>query len=234
MSNIIMATEKMVKDYMKSFDPSHDMFHIERVRKLALELAHDSVSHGKKVDMEIVELAALCHDVGDPKYYQGVITGGDIVSSFLTQKGYDSFKAELVSRIVNNVGFRKELGWNDKIDDPCFVQWRNNCIELHVVQDADKLDAMGAFGILRCGAYSGKINVPLYDPYSDPIRFMTKDQYEEQTVAKNGSAINHFHEKLLKLSSMLRTPKGKELGKQRHDFMQLFIEQVTKEYNMES
>ncbi|CAO3598344.1 unnamed protein product [Absidia cylindrospora] len=192
------------------------------------------MAKGEYLDLEVVELAALCHDIGDPKYYQGVVTGGDIVSSFLTQKGYDTAKANWVARIVNHVGFRKELAWDDAKDDPLAVNWRNTCLELHVVQDADKLDAIGAFGIMRCSAYSGKINVPLYDPDLDPVHNITKDQYEQQTVNKNGSAINHFHEKLLRLSSMLRTPKGKVLGKQRHDFMELFVTQINKEYKMES
>ncbi|KAI8333154.1 hypothetical protein BC941DRAFT_358188 [Chlamydoabsidia padenii] len=232
-TDIINVTKKMVSDYMKSFDPSHDVHHIERVRGLAMVLAQDYLDRGEQLDLEIVELAALCHDVGDAKYYQGDIKGGDIVSSFLTEQGYDTERAAWVARIVDHVGFRKELAWNDTKDDPSEVDWRNHCLELHVVQDSDKLDAIGAFGIMRCCAYSGKTNVALYDPSLDPIRNITKEQYEAQAANKNGSAINHFHEKLLRLSSMLRTPKGKEMGKQRHDFMEFFLKQINQEYTMQ-
>ncbi|KAI9302495.1 hypothetical protein BJ944DRAFT_118898 [Cunninghamella echinulata] len=230
--SIIQVTEAMVKDYMKSFDPSHDFFHLERVRRL--DIAQDYILQGKEIDIEIVELAALCHDVGDPKYYNGDISGGDIIGSFLKKHDYNVDRSDLVAKIVNHIGFRKELAWNDETDDPTLVQWRNHCLELHIVQDADKLDAIGAFGILRCAAFSGSRNICLYDPNLDPIHNMTKKEYEEQTNTKNGSAMNHFHEKLFRLYSMLRTPKGKELGKQRHEFMQLFVNQVTKEYDMQS
>lgn len=131
-TDIIKATQSMVADYMKSFDPSHDKHHIDRVRGLALDLADDLITRGNTVDLEIVELAALCHDVGDPKYYHGDIAGGDIVESFLTQQGYDTGRANWVARIVNHVGFRKELAWDDTTDDPSQVHWRNTCLELFV------------------------------------------------------------------------------------------------------
>ncbi|KAI8063887.1 hypothetical protein BC940DRAFT_306631 [Gongronella butleri] len=194
-SSILDATKTMVNDYMSSFDPSHDYLHVDRVRKTALHLASCCSKEGHVVDMEIVELAALCHDVGDTKYYKGPLTGGDIVCSFLESQGYDAARAGLVARIVNHIGFRKELAWDDERDDPDTVAWRNSCIELHIVQDADKLDAIGAFGVLRCAAYSGATRVRLFDASIDPLINMTKEQYEAQ--AKNGSAVNHFYGKLM-------------------------------------
>lgn len=87
------------------------------------------IKEGSQVDLEVVELAALCHDIADRKYYQGDETGGQLVQVFLEKQGYAN--ANLVSKIVDHVGFSKELGWNDKTDDPQIVHWRNTCLELH-------------------------------------------------------------------------------------------------------
>ncbi|ORX48047.1 hypothetical protein DM01DRAFT_1338879 [Hesseltinella vesiculosa] len=233
-ATIIDKTTSMVKEYMSAFDPSHDFLHVDRVRNLALFLAKECIKQGDVVDLEIVELAGLCHDVGDAKYYKGKQTGGDIVQSFLIDQGYRPDRAALVARIVNHIGFRKELAWDDTKDDAALVDWRNHCRELHVVQDADKLDAIGAFGVMRCAAYSGATRVALFDATIDPMRNMTKDQYEAQSTAKNGSAINHFHEKLFRLKDMLRTEAGRRMGKERHEFMVQFVEQIRREYNMQT
>jgi uncharacterized protein len=87
------------------------------------------IQQGRDVDLQVVELAALCHDIADRKYYQGKETGGQLVLTFLEEHNYD--KAEVVSKIVDHIGFSKELGWNDETDEPEQVTWRNNCLELH-------------------------------------------------------------------------------------------------------
>ncbi|KAI8378930.1 hypothetical protein BD560DRAFT_324671 [Blakeslea trispora] len=225
--NILDATRKMVSEYMSGFDSSHDMYHVDRVVGIALAIAKDLKSSNEHVDLELVELAALCHDVGDRKYYQGKETGGQMIQTFLEAQQYP--KAQLVARIVDHVGFSKELGWNDETDDPEEVYWRNHCFELHAVQDADKLDAIGAFGIMRCAAFSGAKNRPLYVPDHKPIENITQEQYLNNNNTNN-SAITHFHEKLFKLKSMMRTAKGKALAQERDLFMQQFVQQIEREF----
>ncbi|KAI9006649.1 hypothetical protein CLU79DRAFT_824388 [Phycomyces nitens] len=232
MATLIDQTRAMVGDYMGKLDPSHDMLHVDRVTRLALHLSQACLKSGQKVDLEIVELSALCHDVGDRKYYDGSETGGELIYTFLTKQGCDHARASLVSRIVDHVGFSKELGWDDIKDDPEEVKWRRECIELHVVQDADKLDAIGAFGVLRCAAYSGAQNRPLYAPDQDPLDNMTKAEYEKQSKKKSGTAINHFHEKLFRLKTMMRTERAKVMAEERDRFMRLFVQQTENEFNM--
>ncbi|KAI8644961.1 hypothetical protein BD408DRAFT_474660 [Parasitella parasitica] len=106
-TNILQETRKMVSGYMSGLDPSHDMYHVDRVANLATDLSKDNT-----VDLELVELAALCHDVGDRKYYQGKETGGQLIKTFLSDLGYA--KADIVANIVDHVGFSKELGQMEK------------------------------------------------------------------------------------------------------------------------
>ncbi|KAI8335637.1 hypothetical protein EDC96DRAFT_524622 [Choanephora cucurbitarum] len=226
-TNTLEATRKMVTEYMSGFDSSHDMYHVDRVVGVALAIAKDLQQTHLELDLELVELAALCHDVGDRKYYQGKETGGQMIQTFLEAQQYP--KASSVARIVDHIGFSKELGWNDEKDDPEEVNWRNRCLELHAVQDADKLDAIGAFGILRCAAFSGAKHRPLYVPDHKPMENMTQEHYLSNTNTNN-SAITHFHEKLFKLKSMMRTPKGKTLAHDRDVFMQQFVQQIEKEF----
>ncbi|CAO3702815.1 unnamed protein product [Rhizopus stolonifer] len=222
MTEILQATRQMVSEYMASFDSSHDMHHVERVVDLALLLARDF-----KVDLQVVELAALCHDVGDRKYYKGKETGGELIETFL--KKHDYAKAGLVGRIVDHIGFSKELGWDDEKDPKEQVKWRNSCLELHAVQDADKLDALGAFGIMRCAAFSGSKSIPLYVANQTPVKELTQAAYLEN---KNQSSIAHFHEKLFKLQNMMRTNKGKQMAIKRSEFMKQFVDQINEEYNL--
>ncbi|KAH8551743.1 hypothetical protein BGW37DRAFT_311372 [Umbelopsis sp. PMI_123] len=225
--NVLLKAEEMVRDYMSRFDSSHDFLHVDRVRRSALHIAK---RHGG--DLEIVELAALFHDVADAKYAKNHVhyrTGSEIVIDFLMELNYDATKAQSIGRIVDNIGFRKELGWSSK-DDAEFITWRESCPELHAVQDADKLDAIGAFGVLRCAAFSGARNIALFNPADAPIEGMTKEQYEQQTNNGGGSAINHFHEKLFLLKDMMRTSTGKELAEKRDQFMRNFVHQIQEEY----
>ncbi|RUS30463.1 hypothetical protein BC938DRAFT_479363 [Jimgerdemannia flammicorona] len=191
---IIASSEAFVKTYMAKFDPSHDWLHVDRVRNTALHIARHPTSL-QPCDLEVVELAGLFHDVADAKYVSAdgpKKTGGEIVTEFLVGLDYDLVKAKIVARVVDNIGFRKELGWKES-DDEEVRSWRDGCAELHAVQDADKLDAIGAFGIFRCAAFSGAKNRVLYVPNDKPIEDMTQEQYGEQSRAGAGSAINHFY-----------------------------------------
>ncbi|KAI7852696.1 hypothetical protein BDC45DRAFT_443705 [Circinella umbellata] len=204
---------------MSRFDPSHDINHVDRVCPLRLA-EQDALKD--KVDLTVIKLAALCHDIGDRKYVTSP-EKEENVEQFLIKNGYDIEKSALVKKIVDNIGYSKELGWSK--DDPD-TTWRDSCLELHAVQDADKLDAIGAFGVMRCAAYSGAKNIALHIPELDPVLHMSQKEYTNQ---KNGTAVNHFHEKLFRLSSMMRTPVGKEMAKKRDQFMHAFIAQIEDE-----
>ncbi|KAG0260804.1 hypothetical protein DFQ27_003322 [Actinomortierella ambigua] len=219
--------EELVKQHMAAYDPSHDWFHVDRVRRQALKIARDEKERGAEVDMEVVEIAALFHDIGDFKYQkEGDPSGREIILDFLGKHHFDSRKAELVAKIVENVSFRKELAGIKDV-------WRDTCTELHIVQDADKLDAIGAFGIMRCAAYSGFKNRPLYDPNEQAQHNMTYEQYQAQTKANVGCAISHFHEKLFRLKDMMKTPSGKAMAQKRHDMMVYFVQNIEQEYSMD-
>ncbi|KAF9574822.1 hypothetical protein EC968_005300 [Mortierella alpina] len=217
--------EELVKVQMAAYDPSHDWLHVDRVRRQALKIAHEESNQGKAVDFELVELAALFHDIGDAKFHkEGQPTGREIVMEFLSRHNYQ--KADIVAKIVENVSFRKELAGIKN-------EWAESCIELHIVQDADKLDAIGAFGIMRCAAYSGYKNRPLYDPAEKAQLNMTYEQYQAQTKANTGCAISHFHEKLFRLKDMMKTNAAIKMAKKRHDLMVSFVAQIEEEYSMD-
>ncbi|KAI7880996.1 hypothetical protein K492DRAFT_207166 [Lichtheimia hyalospora FSU 10163] len=214
-SSIIDVTRNMVRDYMARLDPSHDMEHVERVVRMALKLGQQE-SLRDKVDLEVIELAALCHDIGDAKYtleHEGVL-------KFLTRHDYD--KAALVAQIVNHVGYRKELKWKK---EDTLATWRDTCMELHTVMDADKLDAIGAFGILRCAAFSGAKGIVLHQPKDN-----NNHQHDEE---QQSSAIDHFHEKLFSLSGMMRTPMAQAMAEQRTKYMHDFVSQIEREYSLD-
>ncbi|KAG0343219.1 hypothetical protein BG004_005432 [Podila humilis] len=217
--------EALVKEQMAAYDPSHDWLHVDRVRRQALKIAKEETLNGKAVDVELVELAALFHDIGDAKFHkEGQPSGREVVMSFLSKHQYA--KADEVAKIVENVSFRKELAGIKN-------EWAENSIELHIVQDADKLDAIGAFGIMRCAAYSGYKNRPLYDPAETAQLNMTYEQYQAQTKANTGCAISHFHEKLFRLKDMMKTPSAIKMAQKRHDLMVYFVEQIEQEYSMD-
>ncbi|KAF9163591.1 hypothetical protein DFQ26_002347 [Actinomortierella ambigua] len=119
-------TEELVKQHMAAYDPSHDWFHVDRVRRQALKIARDEKERGAEVDMEVVEIAALFHDIGDFKYQkEGDPSGREIILDFLGKHHFDPRKAELVAKIVENVSFRKELAGIKDV-------WRDTCTELHM------------------------------------------------------------------------------------------------------
>ncbi|KAI9471873.1 MAG: hypothetical protein EXX96DRAFT_582058 [Benjaminiella poitrasii] len=211
-NHVLKETRNMVSDYMSKFDPSHDMHHIDRVTNIALYISKDLLTTtNASIDLEVVELAALCHDIDDHKYKQDN-EDQQVVRDFLVNNLKYS-KGDLVAKIIDHIGYTKEKKWDDEKDDPEEVHWRNHCLELHAVQDADKLDAIGAIGILRCAAFSGARNRPLFVPENDEV----------------STAISHFHEKLFKLKLLMRTPKGRQLAIERHEFMQQFVNQIQQE-----
>ncbi|KZT73639.1 hypothetical protein DAEQUDRAFT_661912 [Daedalea quercina L-15889] len=222
---VIEAAEKLMAETMARYDPSHDVFHVQRVRKTALHIARAlSRDTLDRPDFLTVELAALLHDVLDKKYVSAA-EAADPHALFLPlfQKtanihGVDLVRdgrARMVSRIVDNVSWstekrlRAEGSWSE---------WHQTCIELHCVQDADRLDAIGAFGIMRCAAYSAATNHALHAPADD--------------AAHPASAVQHFYDKLLHIRERLKTEPGKQMAEKRHKLMLEFLRAVDEEYNL--
>ena len=209
---IIEATKVFVKETLKDAEAGHDWFHTLRVYNNARLIAKS-----ESVDLYIVALGALLHDIADSKFHNGDDTVGPRVArKFLLQHNVDSFVINSVIDIINNISFNKSLETNNK----------PNSIELDVVQDADRLDAIGAIGIARCFNYGGFKNRKLFDPSIKPNLKMSKKEY------KNSKAptINHFYEKLLLLSDKMNTKTAKKIAKERHQFMTEYLDQFHAEW----
>mmetsp|Transcript_1582 Transcript_1582/g.2093 ORF Transcript_1582/g.2093 Transcript_1582/m.2093 type:complete len:221 (+) Transcript_1582:44-706(+) len=211
-SQIIQNTIEFVKKELAGNDASHDWFHIERVWKLSKTLAREE----KIENSEIVELAALLHDVNDWKYSGSETAGVETAVAFLKSQNFDEEKIKKVAQIIEGVGFKNELANKTEMFP-----------ELAVVQDADRLDAIGAIGIGRTFAYGGRKSTPMYDPEIKPVENITKEQYMHK---EKNTTINHFYEKLLKLKDMMKTETGKKMAQQRHNFMEQFLNQFYAEW----
>ncbi|WVZ03917.1 hypothetical protein V8G54_024723, partial [Vigna mungo] len=218
MESVRRNAEALVEKMMKGNDASHDAAHVWRVRDLALSLAEEEGLSSDPHSMQIVELAALLHDIADYKYLRDP-SEEKIVENFLDQEGVEEDKKLTILRIIREMGFKEEVTGNGSSD--CFP-------EFGVVQDADRLDAIGAIGIARCFTFGGSKKRLLHDPSILPRSDLSKEQYmnkEEQTT------INHFHEKLLKLKDMMKTKAGKRRAERRHKFMEEFVKEFYDEWN---
>jgi uncharacterized protein len=211
---IITNTISFVKKELKNAEGGHDWFHIERVLKNTLLISKD-----EKVDVFIVSLAALLHDIADPKFYNGDETiGPKKANEFLTNQNVNK---EIIQHVVNII---QHISYKNSFDK---ASKKFTSIELKVVQDADRLDAIGAIGIARCFNYGGFKNRSLYDPEIIPNLNMTKEDYKKTTAP----TINHFYEKLLLLTAQMNTASGKKIAAQRHDFMEMYLTQFYDEWN---
>mmetsp|Transcript_10803 Transcript_10803/g.15821 ORF Transcript_10803/g.15821 Transcript_10803/m.15821 type:complete len:247 (+) Transcript_10803:47-787(+) len=204
---------------MSGNDVSHDMFHIDRVRAMALTLAKDENVTGD--DLVVTELAALLHDVKDHKYDDGSgETAEEAVQNclapFVANDTLSNNQVKEVIDIVTGIGYSKSLSEGKKERSKPF----------QIVQDADRLDAIGAVGIARCMCYTARVNRPIFDPKLQAHENMTEEEYKKN----KGTAVNHFYEKLFKLKGLMNTPKGKVLAEQRHALMVLYINQIKQEY----
>lgn len=208
----IEKTKTFVKAQLANAEGGHDWFHIERVYNNAL-----LISKNESVDAFIVALGALLHDIADSKFHDGDETiGTKIAREFLFQLNIDSIVIEHVINIIENISFK---GGNEaqKFHSP----------ELDVVQDADRLDAIGAIGIARCFNYGGFKNRALYDPEIKLNLKMTKAEYKASTAP----TINHFYEKLLLLKDKMNTKTGYKIALERHQYMEGFLTQFYKEWH---
>ena len=211
-SSTIAHTITFVKKELENAEGGHDWFHIERVYKNAI-----LISKTEKVDSFIVSLGALLHDVADSKFYNGdEAIGPKKARDFLNREKVPEDVIAHVIKIIENISFK---GGNKK------QQFFSN--ELAVVQDADRLDALGAIGIARCFNYGGYKNRKLYDPDIKPNLNMTPEEYKNS----NSPTINHFYEKLLLLKNKINTTTGKQIAENRHIYMEGFLAQFYGEWN---
>jgi uncharacterized protein len=209
---IIKNTIAFVKNELQNAEGGHDWFHIERVYKNAL-----LISESEKVDRTIVSLGALLHDIADSKFHNGDETvGPKKASQFLKSENISEETIDHVVTIIENVSF-KGANKNQEFHSK----------ELEVVQDADRLDALGAIGIARTFNYGGFKNRKLYDPEIKPNLNMTPSEYK----ASDAPTINHFYEKLLLLRDLMNTKTGRKLAEERHVFMETFLKQFYAEWN---
>ena len=209
--DIISKTIAFVKETLADAEGGHDWFHTERVYNNSLLIAKS-----EHVNEFVVALGALLHDIADSKFYNGNETvGPKIAREFLFKLNVDSTVIEHVVNIIEHISFK---GGNE-------TQTFKSA-ELDVIQDADRLDAIGAIGIARCFNYGGFKNRALYNPEIKPNLNMSKDEYKNS----NAPTINHFYEKLLLLKDRMNTKTGTRLAAKRHEFMEHYLEQFYKEW----
>jgi len=212
---IINKTKDFVKETLADAEGGHDWFHTLRVYNNAL-----LISKNENVDSFVVQLGALLHDIADSKFHNGDDTiGPKIAREFLFKLYVDSIIIEHVVKIIENISFNKSLEG--------ILAFTSK--ELEVVQDADRLDAIGAIGIARCFNYGGFKNRLLYNPEIKPNLNMSKDEYKASTAP----TINHFYEKLLLLKDKLNTKTGKKIANERHTYMLGFLDQFFSEWEGE-
>ena len=194
---ILEKVQAYIKKTFLDEGTGHDYFHIERVVINARKIVEK-----EKADDFLVELAAWVHDIGDYKLHNGVDRAEELITSFLESLDLDKDVIDRVNEIVSQVSFSKGN--------------KPTSIEAEIVQDADRLDAIGAVGIARCFAYGGSVNNVLYNPFDS---------------SKDASSVQHFYDKLFKLKDLINTNTAKEIAEERHEYMKGFIQQFYREVN---
>ena len=214
MKNHITLTINFVKEKLEGAEAGHDWFHIERVWKLSKKIAEKEGGN-----LEVIELSALLHDIADPKFHNGDETLAlKISQNFLEEIHVNAGLIEQVLFVIKNISFK------NRAEAP-----ENPPLELQIVQDADRLDAIGAIGIARTFNFGGFKNNLMYHPEIKPNLGMNKEEYKKS----NGTTINHFYEKLLLLKDLMNTETAKKIASERHDFMLQFLDEFYKEWNVE-
>ncbi|MCH4822570.1 HD domain-containing protein [Gramella lutea] len=210
-NTLVESTIKFVKEKLHDAEGGHDWFHIERVLNNSRLIAG-----GEQADLQVVELGALLHDIADSKFHDGDETvGPQVASDFLRSQNASEEIIDHVVKIIENISFK---GGN--------TEQNFTSAELDIVQDADRLDALGAIGIARCFNYGGFKGRALYDPEIEPNLHMTKEEYK----ASDAPTINHFYEKLLLLKDRMNTQTGRRIAADRHAFMVHYLDQFYSEW----
>lgn len=214
MMSIIDKTIHFVKEKLENAEGGHDWFHIERVYKNSLLIAQE-----ENCDLTVVKLGALLHDIADSKFHDGDETVGPrTAQAFLESENVSQETIVHVINIIENISF-KGGNFGQQFDSK----------ELQIVQDADRLDAIGAIGIARCFNYGGFKKRALYNPAIPPKFNMSKEEYK----TSESPTLNHFYEKLLLLKDKMNTPSGKKIAEARHQYMENFLSQFYAEWEGE-
>jgi len=209
---IISKTTQFVKETLAGAEGGHDWWHIYRVWKTAEHIAKEESG----VDMLVVELGALLHDIADEKFHSGdEEVGPRMTSEFLITLNLDKNTIEHVENIVRHISFKKNLDGQ---------KWTSP--ELAVVQDADRLDSLGAIGIARAFSFGGHVGNAIHDPNIKPNPNMSKEERKKS----NTPTLNHFYEKLLLLKDLMNTKTGIEMAEERHKYMEKYLEQFYAEW----
>ena len=209
---VIKNTVDFVKKTLADDSSGHDWWHIYRVWMLAKHIGKE-----EKADLFVVELGALLHDIADYKFHDGDDEiGGKVTEEWLLSQEVDKEIVNSVKHIVDNVSFKGNRG-----------ETKIKSLEGKVVQDADRLDAIGAMGIARCFAYGGAKGRQIYDPDIKPNLDMSKEDYKKH----KGTQINHFYEKLLLLKDLMNTQTGKKMAQKRHEFMLTYLDEFYSEWD---
>jgi uncharacterized protein len=209
---IVREVENHVRPLLTGEATGHDWFHADRVRQLALKLAE-----AEGADKFTVELAALLHDVDDYKFSGSVTAGPDYARRYLDSLGVSKGISESVEAIIAAISFRGALVNDTELS-----------IEADCVQDADRLEAIGAIGIARTFAYGGFVGRPIYDPSVAATLHTCVTDYQQI----KGTTINHFYEKLLLLKDRMKTTTGRRLAEQRHQVVIRFLTEFFTEWDV--
>lgn len=203
---IIEKTQNFVRKTLENAEGGHDWWHIHRVWVNA-----KSIAKTENADLLVIELAALLHDIADSKFHHGdEEIGPETAGRFLKSLPIATATITHVQQIIRHISFKAG-----------FDQKTFHSKELEIVQDADRLDAIGAIGIARAFSYGGFKGREIYNPEIEPNLNMSKEEYKTSTAP----TINHFYEKLLLLKDKMNTPTGKMLAEKRHHFMETYLEQ---------
>ena len=211
MEQLVQNATKFIKEIFQNDFSGHDFFHSMRVYRTAMKIAE-----AEHADMEVVALAALLHDVDDRKLSPMTAEKKENAARFMRSQNMSESEIRQVCQIIDEVSFKG----TDSV--------RPSTPEGKCVQDADRLDALGAIGIARTFAYGGSHNRAIYDPELPPRTAMNQAQY----YSSKSTSLNHFYEKLLLLKDRMNTPTGRALAEPRHRFMESFVAQFLEEWNV--
>lgn len=216
-ADILKETERYVRETLGNESSGHDWWHAKRVYNVAIHIAKEELGSGKEINFFIVQLAAFLHDIADWKFNDGDDNEGpNKAKMWLKSLNVDQNIITHVCQIIQDISFK-----GSSVHD--FMK----TIEGEIVQDADRLDALGAIGVARCFATGSKLGSSIHDPEAAPIINKTPEEYKKLQA----SSINHFYEKLLLLKDRMKTASGKKLAENRHRYMEEFIIRFLSEWD---